>query len=251
MDSFLRWIGGKKALRNKLLEHFPEQGSYERYIEVFGGAGWLLFAKDRHAKLEVYNDINENLVNLFRCVKYHDEELDRQLEWTLVSREQFVDAKEQLSIRGLTDIQRAARFYILIKQSFGADIRNFGLDSRNMEKARGYLKEVSRRLNKVVIENVDFERLINTYDREKAFFYLDPPYYDAEKRYPDRFNPEDHERLKNRLLELKGRFVLSYNDCEPIRALYSDYEIIKVERFNNLFKENENKRYHELIIKNF
>ena len=248
MESFIRWIGGKKLLRKKILEQFPpEEGSYERYIEVFGGAGWVLFAKEQHAKLEVYNDVNGNLVNLFRCVKYHPEGLDQELEWVLTSREQFFDAREQIKIRGMTDIQRAARFYVLIKQSYGADTKSFGVSSRNMERAKQYLPKVAERLSKVVIENVDFEQLIKTYDREKALFYLDPPYFEAEKYYSNRFAPEDHKRLKNRLATLKGQFVLSYNDCEQIRELYKDYKIISVDRWHNLGEG----RYNELIIKNF
>ena len=53
MDSFMTWIGGKKALRGKIVEQFPEPGTYGRYIEVFGGAGWVLFSSDSHAKMEV------------------------------------------------------------------------------------------------------------------------------------------------------------------------------------------------------
>ena len=69
MNSFISWIGGKKLLRKKIMEQFPED--FDRYIEVFGGAGWVLFGKEKHADMEVYNDLNGDLVNLFRCVKYH------------------------------------------------------------------------------------------------------------------------------------------------------------------------------------
>jgi len=103
----------------------------------------VLFAKEQHAKMEVYNDVNENLVNLFRCVKYHPEALDQELEWVLTSREQFFDAREQIKVRGMTDIQRAARFHVLIKQSYGADVRSFGVSSRNMERAKQYLPKVA------------------------------------------------------------------------------------------------------------
>ena len=100
MDSFISWIGGKKALRKIILEHFPESGEYERYIEVFGGAGWVLFSSDRHAKMEVYNDVNGELVNLFRCVKYHPDAIQDELRYILMSREQFYDAREQIKVRG-------------------------------------------------------------------------------------------------------------------------------------------------------
>ncbi|MBC5743528.1 DNA adenine methylase [Lachnospiraceae bacterium MD308] len=251
MDSFISWIGGKKILRKKIVEQFPEKETFTRYIEVFGGAGWVLFSSDRHAKMEVYNDVNGNLVNLFRCIKYHPNAVQDELQYILISREQFYDAREQIEIRGMTDIQKAARFFILIKESFGADIRSFGLRSRDMQKAKEYLFQVSERLNKVVIENLDFQKLIKNYDKTDAMFYLDPPYYKTEKYYPDRFMPEDHERLKEVLEGLKGKFILSYNDCTYIRNLYSKYNIIEVERVHNLVQKKEKPRFQELIIKNF
>jgi len=249
MNSFISWIGGKKLLKKKIIEQFPEQ--CDRYIEVFGGAGWVLFAREKHADMEVYNDINGDLVNLFRCVKYHPEALQKELEWGFVSREQFFDYISQNNIQGMTDIQRAARFFCRIKLSFGADLESFGVRPRNMQGAIDYLQRVSKRLNRVVIENVDFERLIRTYDRESALFYLDPPYYEAEKYYPDRFQPEDHIRLRDTLSQIKGKFVLSYNDCQAVRELYAGYNMVEVDRADNLVTKTNPRRYRELIIKNY
>lgn len=251
MDSFMSWIGGKKTLRKKILEQFPEKGTFERYIEVFGGAGWILFADDSHARMEVYNDVNSNLVNLFRCIKYHSDAVQEELQYILMSREQFFDAREQQYVRGMTDIQRAARFFVLIKESYGSDLRTFGLRPKDMENAKYYLTKVAKRLNKVVIENLDFQRIISNYDKKNALFYLDPPYFKTEKYYPDRFMPEDHSRLRETLEGVQGKFVLSYNDCEYIRKLYSDYKIIEVDRPHNLIVGESKPRYQELIIKNF
>ena len=250
MNSFISWIGGKKLLRKKILEQFPDPDSFKRYIEVFGGAGWVLFANDKHAAMEVFNDANGELINLYRIVKHHPEALQKELEWLLLSREQFFDELNR-NTRGMTDIQRAARFYCLIKESFGADCKSFGVRTRDMQKAVDYLKDVSDRLNRVVIESQDFERLIKTYDRPEALFYLDPPYYEAEKYYPDRFNPEDHKRLRECLGGIKGKFVLSYNDCPRIRELYEGYTLVEVERADNLVTKSESRKYKELIIKNF
>ena len=151
----------------------------------------------------------------------------------------------------MTDIQRAARFFCRIKLSFGADLESFGVRPRNMQGAIDYLQRVSKRLNRVVIENVDFERLIRTYDRESALFYLDPPYYEAEKYYPDRFQPEDHIRLRDTLSQIKGKFVLSYNDCQAVRELYAGYNMVEVDRADNLVTKTNPRRYRELIIKNY
>ena len=126
MDSFLSWIGGKKLLRQTIIENFPDTKRFNKYVEVFGGAGWVLFAKDRHAANEVYNDINSNLTNLFKCVKYHAEELQKELNFTINSRELFEEYISQINSKGLTDIQRAARYFHLIKLSYGSNTRSFG-----------------------------------------------------------------------------------------------------------------------------
>lgn len=253
MNSFISWIGGKKLLRSKILETFPERETFDSYIEVFGGAGWVLFSSERHAKMEVYNDVNGNLVNLFRCTKYHPEALQKELEFILMSREQFFDAKEQIEIRGMTDIQKAARFYILIKENFGASMHSFGVRPKDMVNAIEYISEVSKRLRMVVIENQDFERILKTYDRKATLFYLDPPYYETEKYYPDRFMPEDHVRLRDALGKIKGKFLMSYNDCEYIRELYDGYSIVEIDRTHNLVqgRGEEKPRYKELLIKNY
>jgi DNA adenine methylase len=251
INSFISWIGGKKLLRSKIIEQFPGANEYDRYIEVFGGAGWVLFAKDKHATLEVFNDVNGELINLYRCVKYHSNALQEELEWSFVSREQFFDCKEQLVVRGLTDIQRAARYFILIKNSFGTDLRSFGVKGKDLDNSIEYLGAIKQRLKSAVIENKDFESLINTYDREKALFYLDPPYYQAEEYYDGTFSIEDHVRLRKRLANIKGKFILSYNDCDYIKKLYSDCSIFEIDRQHNLVAKSGSDRYKELIIKNF
>lgn len=110
MNSPIGWIGGKRALRKEILSHFPQSG-VNRYIEVFFGAGWVFFGREKApGQLEVINDKDGEIVNLFRCVKYHCAALQEELQWLISARELFFDAKSQLDAGGLTDIQRAARF---------------------------------------------------------------------------------------------------------------------------------------------
>lgn len=244
MKSFIPWIGGKTLLAKKLVSLFPEK--IDRYVEVFGGGGSVLFYGDKkRAPLEIYNDLNGDLVNLFRCAKYHCGELQREISGYFNAREIFEDLKERLHTRGFTDIQRAAMFYVLVKTSYGADNRSFGCNKKNLSV--DYLDKISMRLQNVVIENKDFENLIHVYDRPSTLFYCDPPYYRAEHYYDATFSTEDHERLKQCLNGIKGRFILSYNDSEFIRELYRDFKIIAVERPHNLSKGT----YKELIIKNY
>ena len=252
MNSFISRIGGKKLLSKEIIRRFPN--SYpERYIEVFGGAGWVMFALDKIAKLEVFNDIDGQLINLFRCVKYHCGELQREINWVLNSREMFLDFRELQTYNGLTDIQHAAIYFILIKESYGSDTRSFGCGKRNMIGAVEYLSEVQKRLQKTVIENKDFKSLIKTYDRQEALFYLDPPYHGTEKYYDNTFSKEDHYRLNLVLKQIKGKFILSYNDDDFIRTLYKDFNIESITRQNNLLMKNKhgNRQFQELIIKNY
>lgn len=243
MKSFIPWVGGKRLLAKKIVSMFPDD--VDRYVEVFGGGGSVLFFNEKHAELEVYNDINSDLVNLFRCVKYHRAELQREISGYFNSREIFNEIKAKMSISGFTDIQRAAMFYVMAKLSFGSNMRTFGGRKRNL--SADCLEEIEERLASVVIENMDFEKLIEKYDSSKTIFYCDPPYSRTERYYDSLFNEKDHERLKTVLSGIKGRFILSYNDSEYIRELYKDFEIATTERQNNLSKGT----YNELIIKNF
>lgn len=249
MDSFIGRMGGKKLLRKQICEMFPPLEEFDRYIEVFGGAAWVLLYKERHAKMEVYNDLDGEMVNMLRCVKYHLGELLKEMQGFYNSREMHRDIMSQKNCTGLTDIQRAARYFYRIKLSFGMNGRCFSCHKIGMKSAVDKIKEVSSRLYEsgVVIENKDFEDLIKVYDREKAFFYCDPPYYKAEKYYDIEFTKSDHERLRRLLGGIKGQFLLSYNDCEYIRELYKDFNICGVDRDNNIGKG----RYREVIIRNY
>lgn len=94
INSFMAWVGGKKALRDEILARFPR--NYKRYIEVFGGAGWVLFHKPPGNDFEVFNDFNGNLVNLYRCVREQPEALRNELRYMLNSRLDFEYMKGML-----------------------------------------------------------------------------------------------------------------------------------------------------------
>ena len=151
------------------------------FIPWIGGGSSVLFAKEKHAPLEVYNDANGHLVNWFRCIRFHREELQREISGYINAREIFEDIRTQINMRGFTDIQRAAMFYIQIKISYGADGRTYGCNKKNISP--DYLSEVEKRLKTgagVVIEHKDFENLIKVYDCPGALFYCDTPYHKTE-----------------------------------------------------------------------
>lgn len=249
----MSWVGGKKALREAVTRRLP--AGCDRYVEVFGGGGWVLFHKPP-GKFEVYNDFNPNLANLYRCVRDCPDELCQELTYTLNSRTDFDYIREVLHSKTvIPDIKRAAYFYQVIRESYASGLDSFGAQPHNMRNNFPLIEEASRRLQTVVVENKDFEKLIRQYDRPNTIFYADPPYYNTEDYYEDvGFTREDHMRLRNALMPIQGKFLLSYNDCPEIRELYSMPGIMieSVTRISNIAQRYDaGKQYPELLISNY
>ena len=250
MDSFIPWVGGKKLLRKEIVKRFPDY--FEKYVEVFGGAAWVLFSQECIAKKEFYNDKNGELVNLFKMVKYHAEALEKELAFVLNSKEWFEQYQKQ-DVETMTEIQRAARYFYLIRASYGAKTKNFGYKNTDITLIKD-MEVLQKRLSKVVIERKNYIDIIKAQDGEKTLFYCDPPYYEAEKISHGyaHFEEKDHVLLRDTLKEIKGKCIVSYNDTDFIRELYKDFSMESIERSSNLaVHSGKNKRYAELIIKNF
>lgn len=118
------WMGGKRRLADRLIPLFP---AHECYVEVFAGGAALYFMRPQPAQVEVLNDLNGDLVNLYRVVQNHLEEFVRQFKWALSSRQIF-EWQKMARPETLTDIQRAARFFTcsstLLGEGYGANVRN-------------------------------------------------------------------------------------------------------------------------------
>jgi DNA adenine methylase len=253
----MSWIGGKKALREVIVGLFPV--FYERYVEVFGGGGWVLFYKPPGNDFEVYNDFNGLLANLYRCVRDKPDELIESLRYVLNSREDFEIVKSALA-RGspMSDIQKASYFYRLIRYSYASGLTSYASQPHDMRSNFPLIAQAHRRLAKVVIENKDFEKLIRQYDRPSSFFYCDPPYHETEGYYKnigeDGFTKEDHIRLRDALMGIEGKFLLSYNDCSFVRELYGapGISLRPVSRLNTIKQRYEGgSLFDELLIANY
>ena len=253
----MSWIGGKKALRDVIVQRFPLH--YERYIEVFGGGGWVLFHKPPRNDFEVYNDRNSLLVNLYRCVRDKHDELIDELRYALNSREEFDRIRAELARDSpATDVQKAAWFYQLIRYSYASGLTSFGGQPHNIRKDFPLIEQAHIRLGDVVIGNRDFEKLIKHYDRPESFFYLDPPYHSTEGYYKnvgeEGFTDKDHVRLRDILMQIQGKFLLSYNDDDFVRALYRQpgIRMMEVSRLNTIKQRYENgAQFAELLIANY
>ncbi|MBI9080286.1 MAG: DNA adenine methylase [Pseudodesulfovibrio sp.] len=229
MKSPLSWVGGKSRLADQISTLIPE---HKHYGEAFAGAGWVFFRKEP-SKYESLNDINGDLVSFYRVLQHHLEEFCKQFKFILSSRETFSDFKQQLEAGGLTEIQRAARFYYLQRLTFGGKVtgRNFGVDVAgrpriNLLRMEMDLSDIHLRLVNTTIENLPWENYIPRYDRPETFFYLDPPYYGTEHFYGrGLFTKEDFTRLAGLLATVKGKFLLSLNDCPEVRKIFAAFDI--------------------------
>jgi len=248
------WVGGKSQLANDIVKMMPE---HKMYVEVFGGGLNVLYAKPK-INLEVVNDINGELINLHRQIRKSPESLSFYLKQLLISRELFDDMKFK-RFKPRNDIERAAVYYYIISQSFGSKGDNFAMSTKSFRKPKDIYKSFhkwSKRLRNTTIENMSFEKLIRTYDKEGAFFYADPPYYKTEKYYKNigEFGEREHRLLADTLRGSKSKWLVSYNDCEFIRELYDGFNILESKEVEYLLGKNahgKRKVVREIYICNY
>lgn len=221
----ISWIGGKRRLADRLIPQFPP---HTCYVEVFAGGAALYFMRSP-ADVEVVNDINGELVNLYRVVKNHLEEFVRQFKWALSSRDVFKWLQETPA-HTLTDIQRAARFFYLQQHAFGGKVngQSWGTATTappiNLLRIEENLSAAHLRLAHAYIENLDWAVCMSRYDRAHTFFYLDPPYWQTEGYGVD-FGLDQYEKMAEILRNLKGKAILSLNDHPDIRRIFSDFQM--------------------------
>jgi len=224
---FFPWMGGKSAVAARLAAILPD---HRCYVELFAGAANVLLAKDRPpGSAEILNDVNDDLVNLFRVVRCHSRALITELAYQPHARSDFSAYRRQ---QGLTDIQRAGRYLAILTMSFGGTggttHPTFGYGTTGRSKLNASvistIRRVARRLEGVTVEHLDFADCIKRYDRPHTVFFADPPYYQT-AGYADGFGREDHARLAKRLAGIKGRFLMTINDHKVIRDLYHGFTI--------------------------
>lgn len=197
------------------------------YVEPFAGGGALLFAREP-AAVEVLNDINGELVCMYRVVQHHLEELVRQFRWALASRKMFEWAQMQRP-ETLTDVQRAARFLFLQRSSFAGKVssRSYGTATTgtpriNLLRIEEELSAAHLRLAEVYIEHLPWRECIERYDRPHTLHYCDPPYWQTEG-YGIAFGWEQYEALAEVMRTCSGKVMLSINDHPDVRRLFQGF----------------------------
>jgi DNA adenine methylase len=218
-------VGGKRRLAKHIIGAFPP---HKLYVEVFGGSGAILFAKDP-SPIEIYNDFDSSLFNVFQCVK--DREKMEQMR-DILSLKLYGKEESRLSFIEKDNeedpVKRAAAWLHCLMTVYGNKIAtgvNWSMSLNKNQTTHNVptrvlaylamidrLPEIHSRLRTVQIENASFETLIPQYDAEDAVFYVDPPYVTEtrdEKLYTKELRQRDHHNLLRLLLDLKGSAVYS------------------------------------------
>lgn len=231
----ISWFGGKTAFSRELIPLFPK---HDVFVDVFGGSGAVIINKPP-SKLEVYNDIDGDLVNLFRVIRDPEtfEEFYRKVSLTLYSEQEFREARELLGVGVLDGVDRAVATYVKFRMSFSGigtswsrtkSVSRRGMSIRVSAWLRGIedLVDLHDTIRRFQVENRDFREILKMYDSEAAFFYLDPPYVPdtrvSKSVYGFEMSEKDHVDLVDILLGIKGKALLSGYDNDVYRQLESD-----------------------------
>jgi DNA adenine methylase len=276
----IRYPGSKSRLKRAIIDHFPEslrprqelfQSVSQTYVEPFfgsGAVGWEMLSGLRDGITVVINDLDYWIACLWLSVRDAPEELIARIRAAQLSPSIFADYKKQDGDKSIYVVDAGFRKLLLHQMSFsglgfkaggpigGADASNSRYDIGcrwnpvEQERLVRMRSELMRRF-RVSISYCDFEIVIKEYDNPNAFFYLDPPYVEkGNELYRHSFSVSDHERLAALAKNMKGRFVLSYDDCDIVRRLYAGHQfrLIEAEAVYSICGSRKN---HELIIKNF
>lgn len=220
-NPLIPWIGGKRRLAEQILPLFPD---HQCYVEPFAGAAAIYFAK-RHADVEVLNDVNGDLVTLYRVVQHHMEEFLRHFKWALSSRKIY-DWLQITPPETLTDIQRAARFFYLQKLAFGGRVtgQSFGTATTarprlNLLRLEEDLSAAHLRLADTYIEHLHWLACCKRYDRSHTVTYCDPPYWQTEGYGVD-FPMHEYLDLAAFARSAQGTVIISVNDHPDMRQAF-------------------------------
>lgn len=222
------------------------------YCEPFFGGGAVMLARPR-SKHEIINDINGDLINLYRQVQAHPDAILRELRLLQNSRSTFCRFRQQYMQRFTTEIQRAAQYLYCNWFSFSGQGSSFAVSRTRGVSKRNLMKKISHmshRLDKVVIENLDWERCITLYDYPEALFFIDPPYTAGQTSSYDMWTTDDLTHLYTILSKRQGNWIVTINDCPAARDIFHSHPFIEIETKFSLSKNTGATRAKkgELII---
>lgn len=255
----LTYYGGKQTLAPLIISLFPE---HTLYAEPFTGGAAVFFLKKPSA-VEVINDTNGELMNFYRVLKDKFRPLQKLVQVTLHSRDDFRKAEVVYHNPDLFDeVRRAWAVWVICTMSFSARMDGpYGFDkiknttSRKIDNKRVRFTEVYRkRMEQVQIECADALYIIRSRDHEGAFFYCDPPYIGSSMGHYKGYTEADYEALLSQLAAIKGKFLLSSYPSDILSRYIKKYkwQVLKRELLVSVnMKSGNPKKKTEMLIANF
>lgn len=201
--------------------------------------------------MEVINDVNGELVNLYRHAQFHLEALLTEVEFTLSSRS---DLDALIAQPGLTGLQSAARYLLRNRLSFGGGGDSFAVSKQAQPSRAAVLEKIrsfSARLDKVAVENLPFERLFRNYDSPGTFWFLDPPYTVGEVECYAAWRPARMAEFSAAVQQLQGDWLVTVNDSPENRSLFKGHELLPVVTASGAVnrKKRPDATFREIIVR--
>ena len=250
----ISYIGGKARISKWIVPYIPRD--IETYVEPFSGMFWVFFKMDLshypNLKTVVYNDFNGLNANLFSCCKEYDRMWDEMSKYPCQQvgvedtpttyEENFNEYQREVFHSGVTitdenKFEVAAKYVYVLTQIFSGSKPETSsyMDYKGKYRCKVLIfmdklkdKKYRSHFDKITfVENMDFQEVIEKYDSEKTYFYVDPPYWKTENYYSNHdFDRNDHERLADSLKSISGKFSLSYYDFPLLRVWFPKHEYV-------------------------
>jgi DNA adenine methylase len=250
----ISYIGGKARISKWIVPYIPRD--IETYVEPFSGMFWVFFKMDLNhypnLKTVVYNDFNGLNANLFSCCKEYDRMWDEMSKYPCQQlgvedtpstyEEMFNEYQKEVFHSGVTitddnKFEVAAKYVYVLTQIFSGSKPETSsyMDYKGKYRCKVLIfmdklkdKKYRSHFDKITfVENMDFQEVIEKYDSEKTYFYVDPPYWKTENYYSNHdFDRNDHERLADSLKSISGKFSLSYYDFPILRVWFPKHEYV-------------------------
>ena len=228
--SNLIWFGGKGRMASTILDYFPE---HKTFVDLFGGGANMLVQKKR-SLVDVYNDIDGEVVNYLTVLREEPEMFYKAVESLPYSRQLYNEYRKSPVPENPFD--RAVRWFYINRSGMPGSHRGVpggwkhGVQHNTVGSYRSACKMIrpmANRLKNVMLENKDYREVFLKYDHPETFFYIDPPYVGRERRYAGNFTWQDHVDLANLVRNMKGQALISYYPDESVFSLYEGFNIVQ------------------------
>lgn len=233
-------IGGKSKIANQLIENFPD---FNTYVEPFLGAGNVFLRIPEHmlvGKKIILNDLDTIIYTIFTGLQKRGKWINEHIKREPITKEEFKQLLDKKH-KTVSDLIR------INKSSFFGQMRSFSI-----RKSRAFatnFETIGEKLKDVTIYNNPFEEIIKQFDSPTTFFYLDPPYESINQT--DYLNYVTPEQVLNSIKNIKGKFMLSYNDSPKIRKLFNKFNIYEIETRYTPTPQISSRNIVELVICSF